>query len=443
MSFQDNSTLVYPITNEFPAKKYLASRNPTSNDFRSFNLFDNWINKLNKTYWSMVGKTATSGTWVQAASTGTGILTITGNAGPAVGADGSNNINVIGGGPFVITGVSGTHTLTLTSDGTIPITFDEDSGSATASSGVINIVGAGGVSTSGAGNTITITAGSIVPTTFTTDAGNAQPSANVLNVFGGTGIATSGSGNTVTIAAASDVPTSFATDSGTATPASNSITIHGAGGITTSGAGHTVTVTAGATIATTYTANSGTATPALNNLNILGTSPVNTVASGSTVTVSVAGTVATSYVTGSGTAVPSGGVLNVLASGGATTSGSGNTITINTPTGGLNWQEVTVAGPTAMAVNNGYMANAGVLVRLTLPSVAAQFSIIQVVAKGTGLFRIEQNAGQTIHMGSNNTTLGAGGSITANGQYYSISLICSTANTDFIVYDSFGEFTGV
>ncbi len=46
---------------------------------------------------------------------GTGILTITGNTGGAVGADGSNNINVVGGGAISVTGSPGTNTLTISS----------------------------------------------------------------------------------------------------------------------------------------------------------------------------------------------------------------------------------------------------------------------------------------------------------------------------------------
>jgi len=46
---------------------------------------------------------------------GTGILTITGDTGGAVGADGSNNINVIGGGAISVAGSAGTNTLTISS----------------------------------------------------------------------------------------------------------------------------------------------------------------------------------------------------------------------------------------------------------------------------------------------------------------------------------------
>ncbi len=46
---------------------------------------------------------------------GTGILTVTGNTGGAVGPDGSNNINILGGGAITVTGNSLTNTLTISS----------------------------------------------------------------------------------------------------------------------------------------------------------------------------------------------------------------------------------------------------------------------------------------------------------------------------------------
>lgn len=46
---------------------------------------------------------------------GTGILTITGNNGGQVGADGANNINLIGSGSIIVSGSPGTNTLTISS----------------------------------------------------------------------------------------------------------------------------------------------------------------------------------------------------------------------------------------------------------------------------------------------------------------------------------------
>ncbi len=118
-------------------------------------------------------------------------------------------------------------------------TFETDSGDAVEALGIINMVGAGGTLTSGAGNTVTITSeGSDI----TTDSGNATPSGGVINILGTAPITTSGAGNTVTVADDGTIPTSIATDSGTATPVANSISILGTGDASTSAAGSVITV---------------------------------------------------------------------------------------------------------------------------------------------------------------------------------------------------------
>ena len=101
MSFQGLSTLVYPITNSFPPRKYLADRDPTSADFRNFVLFDEWINKTNESIWIMVGKTATSGTW---AHMGTPQIAIDEIAVDANTAPGTDPVTPDGGGLVTMTG---------------------------------------------------------------------------------------------------------------------------------------------------------------------------------------------------------------------------------------------------------------------------------------------------------------------------------------------------
>lgn len=246
MPFVDKSTLTYPATNAFPVRKWLdQNRAPTSGDYKNFQIFDLWIWE-GQSAWIMIDKTATSGLWVNMATTGTGILTITGDSGGSVGPDGANNIFLLGGVGMSVAGNAGI-------------------------------------------NTLTINAAATVPLTFATSAGNAQAAANVINFIGAAGISTSGAASTVTITAAATVPLVFHTDGADATPAANAITIAGAGGITTSGAGATVTVTAGATIATQYTTDAGVATPAANNLNIIGSGSTTTSAVGDTITINSTG----------------------------------------------------------------------------------------------------------------------------------------------------------
>ncbi len=121
------------------------------------------------------------------------------------------------------------------------------------------------------------------------------------------------------------------------------------------------------------------------------------------------------------------------------TNGAGS-ITINSSGGGLAWTDVTGTSQ-AMAVNNGYTANNAALVTLTLPATAAYGTVMSVVGKGAGLWKIAQNASQTIHFGITNTTTGTGGSLASNFQYDVVTILCTIANTDFTVIDSVGNLT--
>src|SRR5574338_113537 len=353
MPFIDKSTLTYPATNSFPVRKWLdQNRSPTSADFKNFEIFDLWIYE-GQSAWLMIDRTATSGQWLQLAASGTGILTITGDSGGAVGADGANNINILTGANLTLAGNAGTNTLTMTLDGTVADTYTADVGTATPSSGNINIFGAGGTNTSAAGATITITSGPTIPTQFDTDAGSATPALNILQILGGTGIATSGAGNTVTI----DVSGS---------------------------------------VATQYTCDTGSATPAANNLNVVG--------------------------------------------GGATaTSGAGSTITITSTGGGMVWNTITVVGPTGMSVDNGYISNSASLVELTLPLTSAVGSVICVVGQGSGGWKVEQNAGQSIRVVDQATTAGVLGSVQSSEANATMCMVCVQADTAWIAYSSMGN----
>lgn len=103
--------------------------------------------------------------------------------------------------------------------------------------------------------------------------------------------------------------------------------------------------------------------------------------------------------------------------------------------GGFTWNEETGTSA-AMAVNNAYIANNAGLVTLTLPATAAVGEQVKVVGKGAGGWQIAQNAGQTINVGANASTTGVGGYIASSAQSDSITLVCITANTDWINVDA-------
>jgi hypothetical protein len=111
-------------------------------------------------------------------------------------------------------------------------------------------------------------------------------------------------------------------------------------------------------------------------------------------------------------------------------------------TGTATWTEVTGTSQ-SMSVNQGYIANNAGLVTLTLPSTAAVGATVEVVGKGAGGWRIAQNAGQTIHVVSSNTTTGVGGSLSSTVRYDCVQLICTTADTDWVAKHSMGNLTVV
>lgn len=131
--------------------------------------------------------------------------------------------------------------LSVSSTPSVPTTFETDSGDAVPVANTLIVTGAGGITTSGAGNVLTIT-GTEDANEFVADSGSAMPAAGILNVLGGTGTTTTAAGNTITIDADGSVPLLFLTQSGNATPAANDISIVGISGITTSGAGSVVTI---------------------------------------------------------------------------------------------------------------------------------------------------------------------------------------------------------
>jgi hypothetical protein len=151
MAYINRSTLTYPATNAFPNGIWEDTRDPVSGvggDYKNFAVGVIWINFLGARSWIMVDRTATFGTWIQMASQGTGILTITGDSGGAVGADAFDNINLLGtSGEIVVTGNMGTNTQTLSLDTQVPLQFDEDAGSAIPAANILKIVGTGGINT--------------------------------------------------------------------------------------------------------------------------------------------------------------------------------------------------------------------------------------------------------------------------------------------------------
>lgn len=117
-----------------------------------------------------------------------------------------------------------------------------------------------------------------------------------------------------------------------------------------------------------------------------------------------------------------------------------NAIVISSVGEGLNWNVVT-SNTQAMAVKNGYISNFAGLITYTLPATAVVGDMMRItLINGAGSWTITQNAGQSIEIGSSSTTVTTG-SLSSTAQGDSVELLCTVANTTFIVLSSMGNLT--
>jgi hypothetical protein len=131
---------------------------------------------------------------------------------------------------------------------------------------------------------------------------------------------------------------------------------------------------------------------------------------------------------GSTGADPSPGTITAGA--GISITNSAGSITISGTASSIGWNVVTTN--TAMSPENGYIANGGSLITLTLPSTAVVGTALAAINLSTGGFTIAQNVGQNIMIGSSVSTTGTGGSVSSTAQGDSVYLICAVANTTWI-----------
>ncbi len=154
------------------------------------------------------------------------------------------------------------------------------------------------------------------------------------------------------------------------------------------------------------------------------------------------GTNQTTYTTGDILYASASNTLSKLA---ATVDGYVLTLASGVPSwaaagGGVTWVEETTTSRTA-AVNEAIVCNNAGLVTVTLPDTAAFGSILRIVGKGAGGWRLAQNASENIRFGSSVTTTGVGGRLDSTNQYDAIELVCTVANTTWTVISSIGNIT--
>lgn len=341
------------------------------------------------------------------------------------------------------------------------------------------------IQVTGGPNTLNLETGGALATSYETDdANSATPSSGVLTVAGGTNISSTSGGSTVTLNLDDTITltkvnaTTFDTNVAAAGSTLSGTTLEADGtdanidlNLTPKGTGLVNITYATENAVAVYTASGGLdeVGPLTNGQLLIGSTgnpaQAATLTDGNNITstegagsISIAVTGTTDHCVQVGNASGSLTSLGAMTNGQIVIGNTGNdpdtatltagdgiditnaagSVTITNTGGGITWNEV--SGATNMAVDNGYIYNAAGAADLTLPDTAAQGSIIRVVGTGSGLFTIAQNAGEQIHFGNDDTTVGVGGSIVSRSQYNAIEIVCTTANTDWTVLSTVGNF---
>lgn len=135
---------------------------------------------------------------------------------------------------------------------------------------------------------------------------------------------------------------------------------------------------------------------------------------------------------------PTSGNINFLNGIGTSITGSGSNITFTSTERSLTWSVVTTTTK-AMVAFEGYISNTSGGCDFTLPATAAVgdlFSVANIHADG---FQIGQNSGQKIQIGKYTTTTGIAGGLRNLEIGDTVLLICTVANTNFLVLNMMGN----
>lgn len=425
--------------NKLSANPVEARRAPTGLDV-GYQIGQIWVNTETLTSYILSGFLSGAASWLTAGAVGGGVTQLTGGA--DVVLPDAGNITISGAGGISVTGAASTVTITGTGVGTSTLTGNV--GVATQAGGNVNVVGAGLITTTGAGNTLTVTdsgVGSVLSM-----AGTATPAANILTVVGAGTVTTSAAGSTLTITGGGGgggIDVLRATDLSIASPVGGIVNVVGSSAIlSTTGGPGVLTITDNGV--GSVTTDSGTATPVANVMEIRGSGTVTTSAAGNIVTLVGTGGGVTRLTGNDSTfATQALGNINVIGFGSVNVTGAGNQLSITGTGGGggLTWTYVSLS-PQQMVANFGYICGAAGLLTFTLPPTAVIGTLVEVVGNVSSGWRVLQNAGQTIVMGLNTTTITTG-SLASTDNADCISLICITPDTGWAVKSSMGNITVV
>lgn len=231
-----------------PTNFVTFDRDPTTLDYRNWNVGDEWENRTTKDVFKLVrveriiGDTF-SATWVKAVGGSGNITNLKDDSGTVILPDATGAVSIKGG--DLINTVASANTVTINlnqgADGQIPIAA---TGGSTA---FANLVAGANVAIVDGPNSITISSvGAGGNVTLAGDGGTTATSvAGTVNLIGTANrlTATGDMAQTMTLDVGSDVSTSFLTDdAASAVPAANVLTIAGANDLQTSSAGSTVTI---------------------------------------------------------------------------------------------------------------------------------------------------------------------------------------------------------
>lgn len=101
------------------------------------------------------------------------------------------------------------------------------------------------------------------------------------------------------------------------------------------------------------------------------------------------------------------------------------------------WQPITSSR--SVVAENGYITNNASLITLTLPASAAIGDSFRIAGMGAGGWRLSQLAGQTVHFGDKQTTIGTSGYVRSQQTFDCIEVICITVDTDWLIVSSHGN----